>query len=343
MLELLRALCDFDCLARHEEALRDFIVKTAAGRAGRTETDIAGNLRVWLKGERRPARGPVVLAAPMDEVGFVLSDWGDCGCVKLTQMDQMDVKAVIGRRFRIAGRPETKGVISLASQHLAGNMDSVPMFRDVQMDFGATNGDRAKELVKLGEQAVYDYPLRPFGEGLARGKALECRVGVAALLRVILETTPKYDTCCLFLSSKYLEHRGAVIAARDIDPHIALLVDYAAAGDVPPCEEHMSSARLGQGPALALKEFGSIYSRPLREQVKAMAERAGIRWQYRSGMYGQTDAGALHTYGSGAAVAGISVPVRYALTANPVASLRDIEDTAALVKRFAAEVDEDAL
>lgn len=343
MRELLKDLCALDAIAGREEPIRAYIAEKAAPYAESIVTDKLGNLTVRVKGEKTPAKGAVVLAAPMDEAGFVLTEWGDCGCVKLSQMDQMDPKAVVGKRFRIANEPARKAVISLVSQHLAGDTSTVPEFKDMQMDFGAISEERIKEIVKLGETAVFDYPLKPFGDGKLRGKALECRVGCAILLKTIMTVKPKYDTVFLFLAAKYIGHRGAAPAARALDPHIALVVDYAAAGDVPLCVPEVKNVSLGKGPALGIKEFGSIYSRPLREQIRAMADKRGIPWQYRTGMYGQSDAGLLHTCGSGAAVAGISVPARYALTALPVMDENDIENACRLTACFVTEVDEDAV
>lgn len=345
MFDLLKELCSKDCLAGHEETLRECLTEKSSSQAQRIETDLAGNLMVYIKGRKRPQHGAILIAAPMDEVGFVLTEWGNKGCVKLTSMDSMDVKAVIGKRFHVVGRPSQKAVISLLSQHLSARSgtDTVPEMRDIQMDFGASSEEEIKNLVQLGDQVVYDYPLQSFGDGYLRGKALECRIGCYVLLRCILEAEHTYDTIYLFLSSKFIEHRGAVIAARNIDPHLVVLVDYTPAGDIPDIREPWVSTRLRQGPALAIKEYGTIYSRPLRGFIRSLAERAGIPYQFRSGMRGQSDAGHLHTYGSGALVAGVSVPVRYALTGNPILALEDVENTVSLMHRFIAEVDEDAI
>lgn len=343
MRELLFDLCALDAVAGREEPIRAYITEKVRPFAESVETDRLGNLIVRVKGSRAPEKGAVVLAAPMDEAGFVLTEWGDCGCVKLSQMDQMDSKVVVGKRFRIANEPDRKAVISLVSQHLAGDTGTVPEFRDMQMDFGAISEERVKELVKLGETAVYDYPLKPFGDGYLRGKALECRIGCAVLLKTIMTVKPKYDTIFLFLAAKFIDHRGAAPAARALDPHIVLVVDYAAAGDLPLGLPETRNSFLGKGPALGIKEFGSIYSRPLREQIRAMADAHGIPWQYRTGMYGMSDAGMLHTSGSGAAVASIAVPARYPLSPLPVMSETDIDNACRLTACFVTEVDEDAV
>lgn len=343
MQELLSELCAIDAVANREQPVRDYITEKVKPFAADVETDMLGNLIVCVKGEKTPKNGPVVLAAPMDEAGFVLTEWGDQGCVKISQMDQMDSKVIVGKRFRIANAPERKGVVSLVSQHLAGDTGNVPEFKEMQMDFGAISEERIKELIRLGETAVYDYPVKPFGEGMLRGKALECRVGCAILIKTIMTVKPKYDTVFLFTAAKYIDHRGAAPAARKLDPHIALVVDYAAAGDVPLCDAEMKNCFAGKGPALGIKEFGSIYSRPLRKQIVAMADKHAIPWQYRTGMYGQSDAGMLHTSGSGASVASIAVPVRYALSPLPVASIGDIENAYRLTACFVTEVDEDAV
>jgi endoglucanase len=227
-------------------------------------------------------------------------------------------------------------VISVVSQHLTGKdgTDTVPELRDITLDVGAKKKDGGKAVIKPGDGIVYDYPFTDFGDGFYRGKAVDARLGAAILLRLIEEITPTYDTWFVFTASSKLEHRGATVAARRIDPGTVVVVEAAAAGDIPLQKEELRSVRVGGGAVLGLKEYGAVYTREFREHFEKLAVKNGIRTQIRSGMMGCSDAGALHIMASGARVAGIGAPVRYVGTGNPIVHKDDLEAAWQLMKCY---------
>lgn len=337
MKEYLKALSEIDGVSGREERVADFIAERAKPYAASIERDVLKNLFILKKGARTPER-PIVFAASMDEWGFVADEAKDSGAINLSYVDGMDPKAVIGKRFRVAGG-EARGIISVVSQHLTGKSgtDKVPELRDLTLDVGAKNKDGGKAVVKPGDGIVYDYPFTEFGEGFYRGKAVDARLGCAILLRLIEEADPAYDIQFIFTASSRIEHRGAEVAARRIDPGIVIVAAAAAAGDVPPQKKVERSCAVGKGVVLGLKEYGTIYSRELRTHIEALAAKNGIATQTRSGMRGESDAGQLHHYASGAKVAGIGAPVRYVGTGNPIVHKDDVEAAYRLAKVCAEE------
>ncbi|MDR2156446.1 MAG: hypothetical protein LBO81_01500 [Clostridiales Family XIII bacterium] len=338
MKEYLKVLSSLDGVSGREDRVRDFIADRVRPHATTVETDVLKNLFVWKKGKGTPDR-PIVVAAAMDEWGFVAEEAKDSGAIALSAVDGMDPKAVIGKRFRVAGG-ETRGVISVVSQHLTGKTgtDKVPELRELALDVGAKNKEGGKAAVKPGEGIVYDYPFAEFGDGFYRGKAVDARLGASVLLRLIEEVSPALDTWFVFTASSKIEHRGGVVAARRIDPGTVLTVEAAAAGDVPLQKPALWSVRVGEGATLGLKEFGSVYTRELRERLARIAAKNGVKVQIRSGMRGSGDAGTLHTRASGAKVAGIGAPVRYVGTGNPIVHRDDLEALWQLAKLFVEEV-----
>lgn len=340
MIEMIRELCALDGVSGYEAPVREYIRRMAEPYAEEIRTDVFGNLFVLKKGGQTPA-APVAVSAGMSEYGFIVDDFGDEGAMKLMWLDEMDVRNVIGRRFHVA-RTGAKGVISLVAQHLTGRSgtDSVPEFKEVQFDFGGSKKEDAGELVKPGDTLAFDYPVREFGENCLRGSALDCRLGCALMLRLIREVTPKYDTWFIFTASKYQEHQGAIVAARQIDPAVCLMLDACACCDVPMQTRERVNARLRRGAAVALKERRILFSRALREALCEKASAAGIPWQLRTAVQDTSDAGTMQISASGMQVVSISVPVRGMSSANPVAYIPDITAAYEMAGLFVTEVDE---
>lgn len=331
MRDTLAALSGLDGVGGHEKTVRAYINEAVKPFAEETREDVLGNLFVRVKGEKTPRRS-IVLAAPMDEYGFVAGRVEESGAISFgARMDNMDPKALIGKRFRVEITEENRekpvrGVISVVAQHLTGKAgtDETPELKDLTLDVGAKNKDGGAAAVKEGDGIVFDYPFSDFGEGFYRGKAVDARLGAAVLLKLIRDVKPLYDAWFLFTAYSKIEHRGALVAARALDPAVALVVDAAAAGDVPIQDKELASCYVGRGAVLGLKEYGTIYSRSLREAIAKAAAGKGIKVQYRSGMRGETDAGNLHTAASGAKIAGLGAAVRYAGTGNPIVHRDDL-------------------
>lgn len=340
MIEMIKNLCTLDGISGYEGPVSDYIRQAAKPYAAEIRTDVFGNLYVLKKGLRTPA-APMAVSASMGEHGFVVDDFGDEGAMKLAQTDGMDVRNVIGRRLHVV-RTGAKGVISLVAQHLTGRSgtDTVPEFKEVQFDFGGSKKEDAEGIVKSGDTLVFDYPVEGFGENCLRGKALDARLGCALMLRLIREVTPKYDTWFIFTASRNLEHQGAIVAARQIDPAVCLMLDACACCDVPMQTPERVSTRLRAGAAVALKERKIIFSRELREALCAKADAAGIPWQNRTSVYDNSDADTMQISASGIRMISVSVPVRGMSSGNPVAYLPDITAAYEMAKLFVTEVDE---
>ena len=78
MIELLERLCELPGPSGCEDAVRDYIRKEAQPYADEIREDSIGNLMVFRRGSC-PNGKTVMLAAHMDEVGFIVSDITDDG------------------------------------------------------------------------------------------------------------------------------------------------------------------------------------------------------------------------------------------------------------------------
>ena len=164
----------------------------------------------------------------------------------------------------------------------------------------------------------------------------------ALVLLSLLEEELEYDTWFVFSACEEIGSRGAVVAARRIDPGVCLVLEGTTAGDLPEVKPYVGSCSLRGGAVVSLIDQTTIYNRDFRQQVTNAADQENIKWQYRRGAGGSTDAGAIHKAAEGAVAFGLSVPVRYIHSANSVVYPPDVEETikmARLVLREAGECD----
>ncbi|HHY39383.1 MAG TPA: M42 family metallopeptidase, partial [Clostridia bacterium] len=117
-----------------------------------------------------------------------------------------------------------------------------------------------------------------------------------------------------------------------------LVIEGTICQDTPKTKPHEAITRLGEGPVLTFMDRTSVADRRILEELRRIAEKKGIKVQYKEGTAGGNDAGAIHLTRAGVPTATVSVPCRYIHSPVSVASISDIEDTLSLVEGFLRSV-----
>ena len=203
MIELMKQLCALPGPSGCEDAVREFVLKKVKPFADEMKTDAIGNIMVFRKGKKALER-PVVLCAHMDEVGVIIKKITDDGMLKFGFVGGVDPRVVIGRPVRFG---DVQGVIGIKAVHLttAAERRTMPKTKDLYIDIGAASKAAAEDKVSLGDYGVFDSAVVEFGDGLIKAKAIDDRVGCAALLKLI-EDEPPIDTW--FCSSSRMSRRS---------------------------------------------------------------------------------------------------------------------------------------
>lgn len=332
MFELTKNLCGIAGVPGREAAVADEIEKVARQYSDDITRDAMGNLIVRKKGAK-PTTAPVLLAAHMDEVGFMVSHITADGLLKLAALGGLYGQTLSGRMLWFP-RSDVRGVLGKAPVHLRrGKEDTaVPSLDDLYVDIGAGCKEEAEKYIKLGDCAVFDAEARDFGDGLFMGKALDDRLGCALLLTLMARELP-IDTMFAFTVQEELGLRGAQTAAFTVRPGIGIVVDVAGAADNAGFSGGDAIARVGKGPVVSFADRATIYDLELFEAVCEIADKNDIPWQTKTRLSGGTDAGAIHGTAQGARVIGISVAGRNIHTAASAVSKSDAEQALALVEK----------
>lgn len=335
MIELMKELCALPGPSGCEDAVRAFVLKRVKPFADEIRTDAIGNVMVFRKGAKALDR-PVALCAHMDEVGVIIKKITEDGMLKFGFVGGVDPRVVIGRPVRFGDVP---GVIGIKAVHLttAAERRTMPKTKNLYIDIGATSRAAAEKLVSLGDYGVFDSAVVEFGDGLIKAKAIDDRVGCAALLR-LLEDKPPVDTWFCFTVQEETGLRGAASMAFALDPGFAMVLEGTTAADLAEVEGADAVCRVRGGVVLPFMDGATIYDAALFELLRDACTKRGIPWQTKTRVAGGTDAGRIHKSRAGVRVCAAAAPVRYIHSPSSVAAKADCEAVLAAARAFLEEL-----
>jgi endoglucanase len=328
---LLKELTALHGVSGDEGAVRDALREVVAPLCDEVLVDTMGNLIATRDGGDG-SKPHVMLAAHMDEVGFIVMSATDAGLLRFEPVGGVDPRVVVSKRV-LVGPAAVPGVIGAKAIHLQSpsDMDTVLRFDSLYVDVGATTQAKAEELCPAGSFITFDSPYVEFGDRRVKAKALDDRVGCLALLHALETARYPGKLTCAFTVQEEVGLRGATIAAYRVAPDLALVLEGTTCndlGDVPP---HLQVTRQGKGVALSLMDRSAIANTALLGAVRSAADARGIPWQYKQYVAGGTDAGAIHKSRGGVPCAVLAVPCRYIHSAASAAHLDDIAAQQALL------------
>lgn len=335
-LDLLEKLCNASGVSGDEGEVRAIVLEKARPLADEVRVDALGTVLVTRRGSGENNLR-VMLAAHMDEVGFMLVNDDEGGLFRFDTVGSLDVRQLVGKPV-IVGRDHLPGVIGARPIHLTTAEErkrAVPLDA-LRIDIGLEGGK-----VRPGDRAVFATRFSQVGPSL-RAKALDDRLGVAILLELLRQPPANVDLLLAFTVQEEIGARGARVAAYTFKPDLALAVDCTPANDLPDWDggENTSyNTRLGAGPAVYVMDSGTISDPRLVKHLAAAAEAEQIPFQFRQPGGGGTDAGAIHLQVGGIPSVSLSVPGRYLHTAVSLARTEDWQNCLALLKAALRRLD----
>ena len=336
---LFRELTEAPGVSGYEAPVREVLARHLAPLAERIGTDNLGSLIAQRTGTSPRPR--VMLAAHLDEIGFMVSHIDEGGFVRFQPIGGWWSQVMLAQRVRIyTSRGAVTGVIGAKPPHVLPPEERTrPVdMRDMFIDVGATSRQEAEALgIRPGDPVVPASPFEPLGPpGSFLAKAWDNRAGCAILVEVMrrLSTVPHPNT--LFAVATVQEEvglRGATTSVRAVAPDVALVVDTTVATDTPGIDRGRlpASCRMGGGPAISLYDASMIPHLRLRDLVVETAREHGIPVQFDVMPGGGTDAGKIHTASTGVPTLTIGIPVRYIHSHVSVLRMTDLEHAASLI------------
>jgi len=329
---MLRELSEAAGVSGREEAVRKLVLSAVKGHVDSIHIDPLGSVTAVKRGtEANPLR--VLVAAHMDEIGFMVTGFDSDGTIRFASVGSVDDRILPGLRVRI-GDAAVPGVILWTPIHK--NQDqSVVKLSSLRIDIGASSKDEASGKVKRGDRIVFDAAFRELEGGVLRGKAFDDRAGCALLIDVLRAGPYPVDVIAAFTVQEEIGLRGAQVVAQTVNPDAAFVLEGTTAHDLPDPlaqadddREINPTSRMRGGPVISVMDRSLIVPPRLVAFLRETAEAEGLPYQYKSQLGGGTDGGAIHMANAGVKTAVISLPCRY--IHSPLALLHRDDYAAAL-------------
>lgn len=334
---LLKELSEARGVSGNEAAVRDAILSAVRGYIDEHRVDALGNLICLRKARRQAQPGSprkVMVAAHMDEIGFVITGINSDGTLRFGKVGGIDDRILLSKQV-LVGQEAVPGVIGYRPIHLIpkAERERVADVSKLAIDIGATSKSGAEKLVKPGDYVTFRTTFEILDEGglrTVKGKAFDDRAGCAVLIELLKEEYA-FDLYATFTAQEEAGLRGARVAAYAVNPEIAFVLEGTVCDDLPKKKDLSPVTEVGKGPVITLMDRSFIADRRLVKLLVDTAQQLGIPYQFKRGAVGGTDAGAIHLTREGIPSAAVSVPVRYIHAPVSLLSLVDLDYTVRLM------------
>lgn len=335
-IEILNELTGFSAISGREDKFSEFLREKFTGNCDNVEVDSFFNV-IALKKGIGGSNAKIMVLAHLDEIGFLVKSIDEKGFIKFSNVGGIDARILLSHEVVIHGKKDIVGVIGAKPPHLleSAEMKKAVRLSDLSIDTGM-DAQEVRELVSIGDAiTLRSWPFM-LKDDKYSSKSVDNRCGVASLFQVLKELEKikhEADVYLVATSQEELNLAGAKIAAFNIEPDIAIVID-ACHGDIPDASKDVTFA-LGKGPAIGI---GPILNRNLTERMFEIASQNNIAYQVdvEPGDTG-TDAWATQVSKAGIPTALISIPVRYMHTSIETVHAGDIKNAGRLIAGLVKE------
>jgi putative aminopeptidase FrvX len=331
-MQLLKKLCGTPGSSGHEEQIRELIIKEMKPLVDNVRTDKMGNIIGFKKGK---GKNKVMLAAHMDEIGFVVSFIDENGFIRFQPTGGFDPRTMMAQRVIVHGKKALLGVMGSKPVHILTEEEKKKILQvtDYFIDVGLPL-DQVKKQVQVGDPITMDRVMEKMGDCYTT-KAFDDRMGVYCMLEAVRKMK-KHNVNIYVVATTQEEVglRGAFASSSGIEPDVGIALDVTLANDVPGASKHEYVTELGKGTAISIMNGSAISNPKLVQEFKDLAEKNKIPYQMDILPRGGTDAGAMQKVKGGAAVITLSIPTRYVHSTVETCHKVDIQATIDLLAAY---------
>ncbi|MCG9895864.1 MAG: M20/M25/M40 family metallo-hydrolase, partial [Fimbriimonadaceae bacterium] len=301
------------------------------------ETDAMGNLICTRKGSGGGKR--LMLAAHMDEIGFVVRHISDKGFLKIHALGGFDPRMLCAQRVvvhassgdRLAGTmmPGTKPKHMLTAAEQGKALEVADLFIDLGLP-----AEAVKEKVRIGDMVALKREFQMTGD-LFTAKSMDDRVAVFVMIEAVKALKDhEVDVLAVATVQEEIGLRGATAAGSGLKPDLCVAIDITLANDIPGIPEDLHVTQLGQGTAIKILD-GSLICHPgMVRHMRRLAEEKHIPHQMELLPMGGTDAGGVQRQHGGIPSFTLSIPTRYVHTVNETVHPGDVQASIDLLRAY---------
>jgi len=338
---LLKQICEIPGAPGFEKPVRDLVVSLVSPYVDEVRIDNIGNVIALKKGTRNLDGKRVMLAAHLDEIGFIVSHIDEQGFLRFNTLGGFDPKTLTAQRVIVHGKKDLIGVMGSKPIHVMTPEEKtkLPKTTDFFIDLGMPK-EEVDKYITIGDPITRDRELIEMGD-CVNCKSIDNRVAVYIVIEALKQlTNPAYDVYAVFTVQEEVGIRGANVAAHQINPDFGIALDTTIAFDVPGAAAHEKVTELGKGTAIKIMDAMTICDYRMVAFMKQVAAKESISWQPELLTAGGTDTAGVQRMGKQGAIAGaISIPTRHLHQVIEMAHKKDIDDSIALLVACLEQLD----
>ncbi|MGZ9755490.1 M42 family peptidase [Mycoplasma sp. 394] len=328
-----------DAMSRYEEPVASLLRKNISNNF-EVSRDKFGSI-IFYKKASSPNAPKVMIAAHMDEVGYLVRDFTKTGQLLLTPVGGIWASVVIGTKAKLitSSKQEYIGVFGHTSIHImeASKISQALTNNDLYADFGFYSKEQAIAAgVQIGDRVYLSGETILFNDtNLIGGKAMDNRAGVAVLDEIASQIANCDLDVNLYLVGTVQEEvgtRGARTSVSIINPDIAIALDTTSSHDT--YATIPGSTKLNAGAAIRVKDGGTLMDPKLIDAFIKISNKYQIPTYKFVAAGGGTDAKELQFAPGGASVLTISLPQRYLHSPIGVCAISDLLAASDLIVNF---------
>lgn len=276
----------------------------------------------------------IMLDAHLDRIGLIVTAIDDSGFLRVDKCGGCDARVLAAAEVTVHGKQPLYGIVTSTPPHLAKAEDSknAPSFDTVYVDLGLP-ADEVRKIVSLGDRITIDAPVKSLSENIITGAALDDRIGMAAILRVLEILSEKLHhikVSALFSVQEETTEAGGKTGAFELAPDEAIAIDVSFASA--PSVSSTESAEMGKGGMICIS---SSLSAEMSKALIDAAESSRIPYQLEVCPSATgTNADVIAVAKSGIKTGLVSIPIRNMHTQAEVADVRDAESTAQIIAAY---------
>ena len=311
-----------------EHRVRKLIQSQIKGLFDEVRTDALGSLicvrkarpKSGTRSRKKPTR--IMLAARMDQIGFMVRHIDDKGFLRVNPVGGFDPRNLFARLVTVCPdvndpKMDLPGVMNPGGRpvHIATPEDrkKVPELDELTIDLGLP-ADEVNKKVKLGDMVVLQAPFQKVGETFVSqcmDNRIACWIAIEAVKKLAKAPHHDCEVHCVFTVQEEVGLRGAGTAAYGIEPDIGIALDTTLCCDTPGVPGELCVSEQGKGVALTIMDGASIADLALLEAFESVAKKSKIPHQRSILPRGGTDAGTIQRSASGVRTFTLSCPTRY--------------------------------
>ncbi|MFZ4506686.1 MAG: M42 family metallopeptidase [Fimbriimonas sp.] len=330
-IELLKELTEARGIPGQEDLIRA-IVRRELSPLTEIKVDKMGNLIC-----HKPGKGPkVMIAAHMDEIGFIVKFIDKNGFLRIQPLGGFDPQQLCSQRVIVNGKSgPLQGLLMMSAKpiHMRENDGKAPKIDTFFIDLGLSE-EEVRANVRLGDMVTMDRTFVQTGN-LLSCKCMDDRVGVFVMIEAIKALGDhEADIYAVATVQEEIGLRGAAASGSAIAPDVVIALDVTLANDIPGLTDVDYVTKLGEGTAIKIMDSSLVCHPKLVEHFRGVAETHGIKHQFEILAFGGTDAGGIQRLHGGIPAFTLSVPTRYVHTVNETVHPGDVQASIDLLARY---------